>query len=111
MNHPSDPKDDGGRVPGFTYAWMIPYLSRIGRQHGYAMAFHGTMSRDMDVVAVPWVETSNPPEELLKAICELTHGTLQPDDANTDRPHGRKAYTITFAGAWHFLDISIMPLS
>lgn len=112
MNHPQDPKDDGTRVPGFTYAWMIPYFTRIARRHGYAIAVHGSMSRDLDLIAVPWVENANDPMEMLEEVCRITGGTLiaphnQP--AETIRPHGRKAYNIIWPGAWHFVDISIMP--
>lgn len=126
-SHPEDPKDTGFKVPGFTYAWMIPYLTRIGRRHGYAMAFHGSMSRDLDVVAVPWVVDANPPHELIDEILKLTGGRLKLNDGTLtssaiddagqpvknafgEKPHGRRAYTIAFDGAWHFIDLSVIPV-
>lgn len=108
---PSDPKDArNDRVPGFTYAWMIPYLTRIGRRHGYAIAVHGSMSRDLDIVAVPWVEGASPPEELIEEIARLTDGRIVEANAGSERPHGRRSWNIVFDGAWHFLDISVTPV-
>lgn len=112
--HPEDPKDDGRRVPGFTYVWMIPYITRIARRHGYAIGVHGSMSRDLDLIAVPWVETASDPKTLVDAVCSLTTGFLATGgDGETKcekMPHGRVAYTICFHGARHFIDLSIMPL-
>jgi|SRR5690606_29697750 len=105
--HPEDPKDDGRKVPGFTYAWMIPYITRIARRHGYAIGVHGSMSRDLDLIAVPWVEDANEPEELIGEIARLTGGGIVSDVKES--PHGRRSWNITFNGAWHFLDISVMP--
>jgi hypothetical protein len=106
--HPDDPKDDGTKVPAFTYAWMIPYITRVARRHGYAIGVHGSMNRDLDLIAVPWVEGANDPKELIQEICKLTDGMWK-DENETPRPHGRKAYTIHFHGAWHFIDISFTP--
>lgn len=112
--HPEDPKDDGRRVPGFTYAWMIPYVTSVARRHGYAIGVHGSMSRDLDLIAVPWVETAASPEMLVAAICKMTDGFLATGGDGAARlakkPHGRIAYTICFHGAWHTIDLSILPL-
>lgn len=112
--HPEDPKDPGNdRVPGFTYAWMIPYITRIARRHGYAIGVHGSMSRDLDLIAVPWVTDANEPADLITEIARLTRGHVLcgEDDqwSIAQKPHGRTAYTIVFNGAWHSLDISVMP--
>lgn len=38
------------------------------------------------------------------------HLSMSLDDAcATAMPHGRMAYTIVFSGAWHFIDLSVMP--
>lgn len=114
FSHPDDPKDDGGRVPGFTYAWMIPYLTRTARRCGYALAVHGSMGRDLDLIAVPWVETAWEPDALAKEMARMVDGTLVMDTkdttkAGTPKLHGRVAYSIIFKGAWHTIDLSVMP--
>jgi hypothetical protein len=114
-DHPEDPKDPrGDRVPGFTYAWMIPYLTRVARRHGYALGVHGSMSRDLDLIAVPWVEDASEPDELIEELAKLTDGKVQTKGDSKEwnvgnKPHGRAAYTIVYNGAWHFLDISVLP--
>lgn len=97
-----------GRVPGFTYAWMIPYITRIGVDNGWGIAVHGSMCRDLDLLAVPWTDEAIPANELIAKLCKMTDGELQQETAGTEKPHGRKAYTITFKGAWHFIDLSIV---
>lgn len=109
--HASDPKDvRNDRVPGFTYAWMIPYITRIARRHGYAIGVHGSMGRDLDLIAVPWVVDANEPEALIEEIARLTDGRIVQQKPGEVRPHGRRSWNIVFDGAWHFLDISVMPL-
>lgn len=95
-------------VPGFTYAWMIPYLSKIGRKHGYAISFHGSMSRDLDVVATPWVDNASFPNEVAKEIAKLTGGRIKQSYPDK-RPHGRLSYVIEFNGSSHYIDLSVMP--
>ena len=120
IEHPEDPKDDGTKVPGFTYAWMIPYITRIGRRHGYAIAVHGSMGRDLDLVAIPWVPDANSAEALVSDVAKLTNGRIKrndgtlclgecDDNCGTPREHGRMAYTIIFKGACHYIDLSVMP--
>lgn len=105
--HPADPKDDGTRVPAATYAWMIPVATRVARKFGYAIAVHGSMSRDLDLVAIPWVDTASDPLPMIEAIADMVDGRIIRDVKKS--PHGRMAWNIVFDGAWHFLDISVMP--
>jgi len=38
------------------YAVVYPTLRDVAKLHGYALAIHGTMTRDFDLVAIPWTE-------------------------------------------------------
>jgi hypothetical protein len=113
--HPDDPKDNGDKVPAATYAWMIPVVTRIARRHGYAIGVHGSMSRDLDLIAVPWVDDANDPALMVEEILRLTDGKIakHPNMPEADwievKPHGRRAWTIVFDGAWHSIDLSVMP--
>ncbi len=106
-DHPPDPKDDGSKIPAATYAWMIPVATRVARRFGYAIAVHGSMSRDLDLIAVPWVKTASEPLPMIEAIAEMLDGKVIP--AMEVSAHGRIAYNIVFEGAWHFIDISVTP--
>jgi len=77
--------------------------------HGYALAVHGSMVRDMDMIAVPWVDDVKPYEEMVLKMCEAMGGFMQDQDNNgkEQKPHGRMAYTIHVGGGG-FIDLSIM---
>jgi hypothetical protein len=105
------------------YAALYPMLVAIARRHGYALAIHGTVTRDFDLVAIPWVEEASDPLTLIKAIKKATAAVIQTDDEDferialkdlkgTDKPHGRKAFSlhVTRHGMYGgYLDISVMP--
>lgn len=38
------------------YLSIIPQIKAAGKEMGYAIAVHGSMRRDLDLIAVPWVE-------------------------------------------------------
>jgi len=67
------------------------------------------MTRDFDLIAVPWVEDASPEDVLVKALIEESHGFTAPHDVNpTKKPHGRLAYSIMLGGG-PYLDLSITP--
>jgi hypothetical protein len=99
-------------APG--YVAMYPILCEVARAHGYALAIHGTVQRDLDLVAIPWMEEAAAPEMLVAALrkrCQLflfapDHPIMQP----MEKPHGRRAWTIPLMGET-FIDLSVMPRS
>lgn len=92
--------------PGF-YAMLLPEIRNLAREHGYAVAIHGTMRRDMDIVLVPWIEAAKSPGELVGAIWKEYGNIDQPLAAPTPKPHGQLAYTVML-GNFYF-DIRAMP--
>lgn len=88
------------------YSQMVP----VARAHGYALALHGSLLTDLDVIAIPWTEEASGDAELYFAIikeCKLTSIA-----GNSDKPHGRRTWTL-MASDWDFgcyVDLSIMPL-
>lgn len=96
------------------YVCVLPALVEIARGKGYALAVHGSMIRDLDLVAVPWVEEAAPAEELVAAICDEL-GTYdlpkQPSGWGNpgEKPHGRSVWTLIWGGPPH-LDLSVLPL-
>lgn len=108
--------------PAATYVAMIPPLTEAAREVGYALAVHGSMGRDLDLVAVPWTEEAVGAEALimrLLAAAGFLHAHLPhrqdkaaDDQANGDvaavKPHGRRAWSIHFDNGL-YLDVSVMP--
>lgn len=92
------------------YCQLFPELVEIANFKGWALAIHGSIQRDLDLVAVPWVESASPEQELVDAFVEQLAGVLAQHRAGTaaPKPHGRRAYTIILRGG-AFIDLSVMP--
>lgn len=94
------------------YVMAYTKLDRIAMRHGYALALHGSMARDLDLIAVPWTDDADPPEKLLKAICRfiVTQAKVGYSVPRaTKKPHGRLAYAVAIGYEGHYLDVSVMP--
>ena len=91
------------------YVTYYGMLSEIAKEYGYALAVHGSVTRDFDLIAVAWVENPKPHLELIKAIAEkvgVAHGSRFYDTVE-EKPHNRIAYTI-HCGAGGYFDISVI---
>jgi hypothetical protein len=94
------------------FASALPQLQEIARGHGYALAVHGSMATDLDLIAVPWVREGVSDEAtLIEALRVAIGGTIREQDAHPDlKPHGRNAYSIYCNQGWGpYLDVSVMP--
>lgn len=108
-------------VKAAAFAWMIPHITAVARLYGYAIGLHGSMARDLDLIAVPWTEAAAPAETLVEAIRDAVGGIIRNDpmhDGNkydqqtrnpNDKPHGRRAWSIYFSGHRFYIDLSVMP--
>ena len=91
-------------------AAMYPGLSAIFHQHGYALAVHGSLARDLDLIAVPWVEVVSKPEAVLKQITTEYAVTLVENPLPFEvKPHGRIAYTLSCGFGECAIDLSFLP--
>lgn len=89
------------------YAALYPGLAEITRKHGYALAVHGTLARDMDLICIPWVAEPSEPSDVVKAITDkFSIRTI--GDPNTTH-HGRERWTISIGFGECFIDLSFMP--
>ena len=107
------------------YAVCLQPLQEIAKSMGYNLLVHGSMNRDMDLIAVPWIDNPHPEKELIKAFDMYLRGVCY-DDGCEERgymysvlPGGRKSYVINLnrGGNWnnytdeqYYLDISITPI-
>ncbi len=89
------------------YAAMYPELAEIARLHGYALAIHGSLQRDFDIIAIPWVLHPDTPKNVISAI------TKKFDIVVIGEPkamlHRRICYTVSVGWGECFLDFSFMP--
>ena len=58
------------------YAILYTKLERIAWRYGYCLALHGSMARDLDLIALPWVATAEDPAELAFRLAVSCHGLL-----------------------------------
>lgn len=90
-------------------AAMYAGLCEIFHKHGYALAVHGSLARDLDLVAIPWAEKVSTPDEVIKDMLSVwALGPISEKDPETKR-HGRIAYTIPCGFGDCFIDLSFMP--
>jgi hypothetical protein len=99
------------------YARVYTQARIIAWQYGFACVMHGSFTRDLDLLLVPWEDRAYdkivvPILKQIAASCDLQLN-VDKDGVPTasDKPHGRKAYTLHFPG-FHdrrWVDISVMP--
>lgn len=89
------------------YCCVYPELAEIARKHGYAMAVHGSLARDFDLICIPWVESPNGPSAVVKEI--TTTFAMKTVGRPDTTWHGRERWTISFSFGECFIDLSFMP--
>lgn len=89
------------------YACVYAQLAEIARSHGYAMAAHGSLAADFDLVCIPWVEGASDPQSVIDEI--TSSFCIEQAGKPEVKEHGRVAYTISFSFGECRLDLSFMP--
>ena len=89
-------------------------LAKCARNHGYALAVHGSMLRDVDMIAVPWVRKCKAPSTLIKALFGIVKATSGSEKVYVRinkkpelKPHGRLGWSLFFSRD-AYLDISVL---
>ena len=104
------------------YESLIPAIRSAARSLGYAVGVHGSMNRDLDLIAVPWEGDAAPPTYLAEAVrlavleacgaCYLagreTGDKFCEDGKPGWKPHGRLCWTY-YLGGEPYIDLSVMP--
>lgn len=95
--------------PGYApvYCAMYPELAKVARAHGYALAVHGSMQRDMDLICVPWIAEPSEPAAVVKAM--TAKFAIEVIGEPTQKEHGREAWTLSIAWGECAIDLSFMP--
>jgi len=117
------------------YAFYFEVIKDIGKTYGYNIVLHGSMNRDLDLIAIPWEEVLGDREEMVDAICDVIGGFVLPQNRNISnidgdrygtRPHGRITYILNinrsfdmqfngmdtsikeYADPQYYIDLSVM---
>lgn len=94
------------------YARAYTVIRKLAWEEGYAIGLHGSFTRDLDLIAVPWADKACDPEHLVRRICAVEFlGLREHPKGPGDKPHGRRAWTLLFKefSDPRFIDLSIMP--
>lgn len=97
------------------YLSLLPAVQAAAKGCGYAIGLHGSVQRDLDLIATPWVDEAKTAQELIEAIRLAVNGHIGVSGNGkefSEKPHGRRAWSIHLAkndypGA--YLDVSVMP--
>lgn len=89
------------------YACLYPELAQIARSHGYALAVHGTMGRDFDLVCIPWSLVVSSPQQVVNDF--ITKYALTQIGQPKYKNHGRLVYTLSVKFGECFIDLSFTP--
>lgn len=89
----------------------VKKIRELAMRMGYCIAEHGSKERDLDLVAVPWVENAVDADELAQYLAENLTTENGPGRVlvSSYKPHGRKAYNIQLNGFYKLIDLSITP--
>lgn len=91
------------RAPVYA-ACVYPQLAEIVRAHGYALAVHGSLARDFDMIAIPWADTVSPHSEVVNEILQVFAVKVI---GNPERKRCRDVYTLSWVGD-AFMDFSFI---
>ncbi len=108
------------------YSVCLEGLQSIAKEMGYNLVIHGSMNRDMDLVAVPWINEPKTHIELIESFCKYLGVPKEEKTKSNPYPYlhsilpgGRNSYVINlnrgskfngYLDAEYYLDISITPL-
>lgn len=82
------------------YAQYFLQMQGIAKDCGYNLVVHGSMARDLDLIAIPWVDDPNEPAVMIRALCDYLGGRLLivehegSHGISKPLPGGRRSYVI-----------------
>lgn len=83
----------------------IDKIRALAREVGYAIGVHGTLERDLDLIAVPWVEDAVGNQALMEHIAAGMNARI----LQTERkPRSRYAASIQIDGWYKTIDLSVV---
>ena len=90
------------------YAAMWDDIRQAAMDVGWAVALHGSLASDMDIMAMPWTDYACSFEDMLPKIVALFDGNWLSEEyviTYDEKPHGRIVATIPIFADF-YLDIS-----
>ncbi len=89
------------------YAAMWNDFRQAAMNKGWALALHGSLANDMDIMAMPWTENAEHPLEMILALKKCFDKPKEINLSETKMPNNRIVYTL-YIWADFYLDINII---
>ena len=94
----------------WTFLW--PKIREVAAKCGWAIAIHGSVVNDLDLMAMPWVEEHTTADDLADCIASVVTSPefyREPIKDDKSKPNNRVVYTI-FA-ATSYIDLNVIKES
>lgn len=78
---------------------MVDGIRQVARFCGYAIGEHGSKARDLDLIAVAWVDWAVEPQRLIDALVSALDLHVALDETRLTKPHGRLGWNLIAFGA------------
>ena len=109
------------------YAYYLTLLQDKAKEMGYNLVLYGSLSRDCDLIAIPWIDRPRPHLELIRQLDYILTGSdeymnkIPRSYLYSVLPGGRHSYVINirrseldddgnYVDMLFYLDISVTPL-
>lgn len=89
------------------YAAMWEDFRNAALDKGWALALHGSLASDMDIMAMPWTEEAVHPLEMILALKKCFDKPKEIHLTETPMPNNRMVYTLSI-WADFYLDINVI---
>jgi len=112
--------------PGL-YSLFYEHLKQIAYEYGYNLVIHGSLNRDLDLIAIPWIDEPRDEQEMVKDMQMWLTGMYYLDGKGnvpfTVLPGNRHSYVIElnrgnkkgewlrFADEQYYIDLSITQIT
>lgn len=107
------------------YAYYFLALKEIALEYGYNLVLHGSLNRDLDLIAIPWQEEVKDEFEMINALSKYLTGKISDYKTHylySELPAGRHSYVINLnRGGYqgkddqyvddpqYYIDVSVTP--
>ena len=117
------------------YSFYFEVIKEIGLKYGYNIVLHGSMNRDLDLIAIPWEDEIGDKDQMIDDITSALGGNILMQNRSVEniegdrfgiKPHGRIVYIINlnrdfemkfnglvskikeYADPQYYIDLSVM---
>lgn len=58
------------------YAQLLPTIRQVAKDCGWGIGIHGSMLKDLDIIAIPWTDEALQGKEMVEKVCEAIGGKV-----------------------------------